>query len=80
MSDDLKKLEYRNHAGEIQYKVPAEMLNELEYDNAGWCLACAEVQYGVEPDAVKYECESCGKRKVYGVAELALMGLVYTGD
>lgn len=30
-----------------------------------------------EPDARKYVCESCGKPKVYGAAELAMMGLTF---
>ncbi len=42
-------------------------------DNLGICLACGEEQYGVEPDARKYECESCGARKVYGAQELLFM-------
>jgi hypothetical protein len=42
-------------------------------DNLGICLACGEEQYGVEPDARKYECESCGARKVYGAEELLFM-------
>jgi hypothetical protein len=45
-------------------------------NNQGFCLACGETQDGVEPDARKYECESCGESKVYGVEELVLMGLV----
>lgn len=48
------------------------------YDGTnGGCLACGEIQYGgVEPDARGYECESCGKRKVYGLEELAIMGRI----
>ena len=42
----------------------------------GWCLACGSEQDGCEPDARKYKCEGCGKDKVYGAAELAVMGLV----
>lgn len=36
----------------------------------GLCIECGEEQYGVEPDARKYECEGCGKRAVYGAQEL----------
>lgn len=39
----------------------------------GICLACGEEQEGVEPDARKYECESCGANKVYGAEELLMM-------
>lgn len=39
-------------------------------DSQGICLACGEEAYGVEPDARKYECESCGENRVYGAEEL----------
>jgi len=42
-------------------------------DDMGFCLACGDEAYGVEPDARQYECESCGKEKVYGAEELLLM-------
>ena len=42
-------------------------------DYEGICLACGEDAYGVEPDARKYECEYCGKEKVYGCQELLFM-------
>ena len=45
-------------------------------DNGGYCLACYAEAYGVEPDARKYECESCGEPKVYGAEECLLLGRV----
>ena len=42
----------------------------------GFCISCGDEAYGVEPDACKYPCESCGKNTVYGAEELVLMGLV----
>jgi len=42
-------------------------------EDMGFCLACGDEAYGVEPDARKYECASCGKDKVYGAEELLLM-------
>ncbi len=45
-------------------------------DNEGFCTACGEEAYGVEPDARKYTCESCGAAKVYGAEELLMMGYV----
>ena len=42
-------------------------------DNIGICIACGDEQFGVEPDARKYECESCGASKVYGAQELLFM-------
>ena len=48
-----------------------DMCERDEYE--GICLACGEDAHGVEPDARKYECESCGAEKVYGCQELLLM-------
>jgi len=42
-------------------------------DNEGICGACGEDAYGVEPDARKYLCESCGECRVYGAQEWLLM-------
>lgn len=39
----------------------------------GFCLACGAEAYGVEPDARRYECDECGKEKVYGAEELLMM-------
>jgi hypothetical protein len=32
---------------------------------------------GVEPDARGYECENCGKKAVYGIAEAIICGAVH---
>lgn len=45
-------------------------------EDGGFCLACGEPAYGIEPDARRYECESCGERQVYGVDELLVMGWI----
>jgi hypothetical protein len=42
-------------------------------DNPGFCLSCGFEQDGCEPDARKYECESCGAHEVYGAEELLMM-------
>lgn len=39
----------------------------------GFCIACGAEQYEVEPDARRYECDECGKAKVYGAQEILLM-------
>jgi hypothetical protein len=44
-----------------------------EDDNSGFCLACGEQAYGVEPDARQYTCESCGAPQVYGAEEILIM-------
>lgn len=41
-------------------------------DNPGFCVACGEEAEGVEPDARRYTCESCGEPRVYGAEELLL--------
>ena len=52
-----------------------ELLLELAQadNNEGLCMACGEVAECVEPDARKYECESCGEKAVYGAEEALLM-------
>lgn len=39
-------------------------------DNPGFCTRCGAEAEGVEPDARKYPCESCGEPGVYGTEEL----------
>lgn len=39
----------------------------------GFCLACGEQAENIEPDARNYECDVCGKRKVFGAEEILLM-------
>ena len=41
-------------------------------DNPGFCIRCGAEVDGVEPDARRYECESCGEPGVYGAEELLL--------
>ena len=41
-------------------------------DYIGICVRCGQEQEGVEPDARKYECDSCGANSVYGAEELLL--------
>ena len=71
---------YQAKNGKTQYK-PAlpELLEIVQGDNdEGFCLACGERAYGVEPDARRYECEACGEPKVYGAEELlGVMGLYH---
>jgi hypothetical protein len=48
-----------------------ESMNGDEYP--GFCLKCGEQADGVEPDARRYECESCGANAVYGSEEIVMM-------
>jgi len=73
---------YTTRAGEERFR-PA--MTESEFaaasdDGVGFCLACGEEADCCEPDARKYECACCGEEKVYGLAELLMMGLVRFTD
>lgn len=57
-------------ANRLQEAVEREMLS---LDNPGFCVACGEEQDGCEPDARRYQCESCGEHQVYGAQELLFM-------
>lgn len=47
------------------------VIEAIEADDClGFCAACGEDAYGVEPDARRYECECCGKKAVFGAEEL----------
>lgn len=41
-------------------------------DNPDFCRACGREAKGVEPDARRYKCESCGRREVDGAVELLM--------
>ena len=58
------------------FLIPLSQLQEAHQadDHLGFCLRCGEMAYGVEPDARRYECESCGARAVYGAEEILLIG------
>lgn len=57
-------------------------VEECMYGTAttGICISCGETQEGCEPDARNYECESCGERKVFGLEEALMQGLVDLED
>ncbi len=54
--------------------------DDIAEGSMGACLACGEMADGVEPDAREYECESCGAKKVYGLEEILMMGLIDLQD
>jgi hypothetical protein len=59
---------------EMQMAITFNQLIEAAQDGTiGFCLACTAENYGVEPDARKYECEECGEPRVYGAEELLMM-------
>lgn len=40
----------------------------------GFCTTCGVEHDGIEPDASRYTCESCGAPTVFGAEELLLTG------
>ncbi len=51
----------------------AALVEAIEEDDCiGFCTHCGEEQYGCEPDARGYECESCGSFSVFGAEELLI--------
>lgn len=56
-----------------QQILDAAVASEMGGASIGICVACAAEQHGVEPDARRYPCQSCGhKGSVYGAPELLL--------
>jgi hypothetical protein len=54
-------------------------LTDLEFKQSreqyiGYCLECGAERDCCEPDAVEYECYSCGAMQVFGAEELFIMG------
>jgi len=61
--------------------VTEETFMELGESHGGVCLACDEFAWeGCEPDARYYPCESCGKRRVFGIEEALMMGAIEIGE
>lgn len=48
-------------------------------DSLGWCIACGDEAYGVEPDAERYCCEGCGEHAVFGAGNLVVCELFEGG-
>lgn len=47
-------------------------------NTTGYCLGCGAESGAVEPDAVGYACDACGKPRVCGAEQLLLMGRFVT--
>lgn len=58
------------------FRITERAYHSLSDGNGGFCTACREEAYGVEPDARKVVCEVCDEPAVYGVEELLIMGLI----
>ena len=73
---DVRK--YKAKSGRIMFMPTINLVKEMDDHMQGFCIACGEIQEGIEPDALRYECECCGESRVYGAEELVLRGLVFT--
>ena len=61
------------HASVTQERIIAAVeATRRSLENPGICICCGAGAEGVEPDARKYECESCEEPGVYGAEELLL--------
>lgn len=58
------------------FEMTEDEFRNIDNDCGGFCIACGSEAYSIEPDAREYECESCGRPKVYGAAELMLYGSI----
>ena len=55
------------------WPVIEDVIHSLEAGEClGWCLDCGAERWEVEPDAERYECEECGKRRVMGAENILL--------
>ena len=77
----MKKEAYRSKSGRRLFRpiVSEQALEKLmvaDDEHRGFCLACGQTAYGVEPDARRYPCDHCEEPKVYGIEELLLMGIL----
>lgn len=73
--------EFTNKQGNTRYAPvfsSPEELHQLMFDDntQGFCIICGMGADGVEPDARRYECESCGEKGVFGLEELVVCGVV----
>lgn len=72
-------IEYKSRSGEqlVKPQLGVDVTDEDLFDDTqGWCLACGSLEDGIEPDTHKDVCPNCGAAKLYGLSELALMGLL----
>lgn len=60
----------------MKVEVSLEEYEQLRDEYIGICLSCGEERDCCEPDAANYECENCGKNRVFGMENLLIMGYV----
>lgn len=71
---------YKLHPSITERRVTdAAIRHQLSLDDPGFCLACGGEAHGVEPDARRYICESCGMKAVFGAEEIMMMRFYWPG-
>ena len=61
---------------DFHVEIPVPVYREYREDYVGLCTSCGAERYQTEPDARNYPCEACGKKDVYGIEDLLVMGMV----
>jgi hypothetical protein len=56
----------------LEVIVEAVQRRRTSLDDIGFCICCGVEANGVDPDARKDECDSCGFPGVYGAEELLI--------
>lgn len=74
MADKIRS--YLNRKGKQRFAPLPHYAEELDAESCGFCICCGNSADCVEPDAVRYTCEHCGQNGVYGIEELALLGVI----
>ena len=60
----------------VRVGMPLAEYHYMSENSEGLCVACGSVASCVEPDAERYECESCGGPFVWGIEQLLILGRV----
>ena len=77
----MKRIENSETGKFKHFLMSEEEYKELCNDYFGLCVLCGETRDCCEPDAMKYDCEDCEKKSVYGTEQLLLMGrIVFEGE
>jgi len=50
---------------------PLEVIQAAINNQSGFCIDCGSEHSNCEPDARERECETCGKRSIYGAEEMS---------
>jgi hypothetical protein len=68
---------YTSRGGRRLFKPSIQLCMVMNGSSEGFCLACGEIQGGVEPDAHHYSCQACDETMVFGAEELVMRDLTF---